>query len=133
MLGGLGFVINQRAFQAGSLTASLPTLTVVEPVVAAIVGVTMLHETVPTTGVLEWAAVGSSVIAMIVATVVLSRSAARHDSIHEHELADVLTHVGPRRHESPDAVGGESLSSGRRGGSPRCTRIARTVAQKRPK
>jgi len=93
VLGGLGFVINQRAFQAGSLTASLPTLTVVEPVVAAIVGVTMLHETVPTTGVLEWTAVGASVIAMIVATVVLSWSAARHDSIHEHELADVLTRV----------------------------------------
>ena len=28
---------------------------------------------------------------MVVATVVLSRSAARHDMIHEHELADVLT------------------------------------------
>ena len=51
VLGALGFVVNQRAFQAGSLTASLPTLTVVEPVVAAIVGVTMLHETVPTDGV----------------------------------------------------------------------------------
>jgi hypothetical protein len=28
---------------------------------------------------------------MVVATIVLSRSAARHDMIHEHELADVLT------------------------------------------
>ncbi len=91
VLGGLGFVINQRAFQAGSLTASLPTLTVVEPVVAAIVGVTMLDETVPTSGALEWIAVALSVVAMAVATVVLSRSAARHDAIHEHELADVLT------------------------------------------
>jgi drug/metabolite transporter (DMT)-like permease len=91
LLGGLGFVVNQRSFQAGSLTASLPTLTVVEPVVAAIVGVTMLHETVPTSGAAEWLAVASSVIAMILATVALSRSAARHDSIHEHELADVLT------------------------------------------
>ena len=94
VLGALGFVVNQRAFQAGSLTASLPTLTVVEPVVAAIVGVTMLHETVPTEGVVEWVAVAVSVVAMIVATAVLSRSAARHDAIHEHELADVLT---PRR------------------------------------
>jgi drug/metabolite transporter (DMT)-like permease len=102
VLGGLGFVINQRAFQAGSLTTSLPTLTVVEPIVAAIVGVTMLHETVPTSGVLEWTAVASSVIAMIVATIVLSRSAARHDSIHEHELADVLT-----RGVRPDTAGEE--------------------------
>ena len=51
----------------------------------------MLHETIPTAGVLEWLAVATSVIAMIVATVVLSRSAARQDVIHEHELADVLT------------------------------------------
>ena len=87
-------MLNQRAFQAGSLTASLPTLTVVEPVVAAIVGVTMLHETVPTSGVVDWIAVVLSVIAMVVATVVLSRSAARHDSIHEHELADVMTRSG---------------------------------------
>jgi hypothetical protein len=91
VLGALGFVVNQRAFQAGSLTASLPTLTVVEPIVAALIGVTMLHETVPTDGALEWVAVAVSVVAMVVATVVLSRSAARHDMIHEHELADVLT------------------------------------------
>jgi hypothetical protein len=51
----------------------------------------MLHETVPTEGPLEWIAVAVSVVAMIVATVVLSRSAARHDMLHEHELADVLT------------------------------------------
>ena len=56
-----------------------------------LIGVTMLHETIPTNGVAEWLAVAVSVIAMIVATAVLSRSAARHDAIHEHELADVLT------------------------------------------
>jgi drug/metabolite transporter (DMT)-like permease len=91
VLGALGFVMNQRAFQAGSLTASLPTLTAVEPIVAAVIGVTMLHETVPTEGVVEWLAVALSVVAMVASTVVLSRSAARHDMIHEHELADVLT------------------------------------------
>ena len=91
VIGALGFVVNQRAFQAGSLTASLPTLTVVEPVVAAIIGVTMLHETVATSGVLEWLAVAASVAAMIAATAVLSRSAASADTIHEHQLADVLT------------------------------------------
>jgi len=91
VLGALGFVVNQRAFQAGSLTASLPTLTIVEPIVAALIGVTMLHETVPTDGVLEWIAVAVAVVAMIVATIVLSRSAARHDLAHEHEVADVLT------------------------------------------
>jgi drug/metabolite transporter (DMT)-like permease len=91
VLGALGFVVNQRAFQAGSLTASLPTLTVVEPIVASLIGITMLHETLPTEGALEWIAVVVSATAMVVATVVLSRSAARHDLAHEHELADVLT------------------------------------------
>jgi hypothetical protein len=91
VLGVLGFVVNQRAFQAGSLTASLPTLTIVEPVVASVLGVTMLHETVATDGALAWVAVTLSVIAMITATFALSRSAARHDGIHEHALADVIT------------------------------------------
>lgn len=91
VLGALGFVLNQRAFQAGSLTASLPTLTVVEPIVAAVIGVTMLHETVPTSGVWEWTAVVVSVVAMVAATIALSRSAARSDMIHEHQLADVMT------------------------------------------
>jgi hypothetical protein len=93
VLGGLGFVINQRAFQAGSLTASLPTLTIVEPVVAAVVGVTMLDETVPTRGVLGWVAIAMSVAAMMVGTIALSRSAARHESFHPHELADIATRV----------------------------------------
>jgi drug/metabolite transporter (DMT)-like permease len=96
ILGVLGFVINQRAFQAGSLSASLPTLTVMEPVVAAVVGITMLHETIPARGVVDWLAVVLSVMAMGVATVVLSRSAARFDQFHEHELADVMTR-GDRR------------------------------------
>ncbi|MFI5053317.1 MAG: DMT family transporter [Acidimicrobiia bacterium] len=96
ILGALGFVLNQRAFQAGSLTASLPTLTVVEPVVAAFVGITMLDESIPTHGLPDWIAVVASVAAMVAATVVLSRSAARHDAIHEHELADTLTR-GERR------------------------------------
>jgi len=90
-LGGFAFVLNQQAFQAGSLTASLPTLTVVEPIVAAVVGITMLDETIPTHGIVDWIAVVASVAAMCVSTVVLSRSAARFDEIHEHELADVLT------------------------------------------
>jgi len=90
LLGGLGFVLNQRAFQAGSLTASLPTLTVVEPVVAAIVGITMLDERIATSGFADWVVVAVSVVAMTVATVVLSRAAARFDEIHEHQLADTM-------------------------------------------
>jgi drug/metabolite transporter (DMT)-like permease len=90
LLGGLGFVLNQRAFHAGSLSASLPTLTVVEPVVAAIIGLTMLDEHIAAHGGLQWFAVGLSVVAMALATVDLSLSTARADQPHDHELADVL-------------------------------------------
>jgi drug/metabolite transporter (DMT)-like permease len=97
VMGVLGFVLNQRAFQAGSLTASLPTLTVVEPLVAALVGITMLDESVSTHGVGAWIGISVATVAMIASTVQLSRSAARLDEIHEHELADVLTRGAPGR------------------------------------
>jgi drug/metabolite transporter (DMT)-like permease len=99
VMGGLGFVLNQRAFQAGSLTASLPTLTVVEPLVAALVGITMLDESVSSHHVGGWIAIALATVAMIASTVQLSRSAARFDEIHEHELADVLTRDAPERRE----------------------------------
>jgi drug/metabolite transporter (DMT)-like permease len=105
VMGGLGFVLNQRAFQAGSLTASLPTLTVVEPLVAALVGVTMLDETVSAHGAAAWIAIALATVAMVVSTVQLSRSAARFDELHEHELADVITRDSPSRRQDPGAVG----------------------------
>jgi drug/metabolite transporter (DMT)-like permease len=96
VLGGLGFVLNQRAFQAGALTASLPTLTVVEPVVAVVIGIALFDEQIPTHGIVDWLALVLSVCGMVASTVVLSRSAARFDEIHEHQLADTLTR-GERR------------------------------------
>jgi drug/metabolite transporter (DMT)-like permease len=93
VLGGLGFVVNQRAFQAGSLTASLPTLTVTEPVVAVIIGITMLDESIAADSVPGWLAVTAGAVAMIAATIALSRSAARHDRVHEHELPAALARV----------------------------------------
>ena len=80
-----------------TLTASLPTLTVVEPLVAVLVGVTMLDETMSAHGAAEWVAVALATVAMLVSTVQLSRSAARFDELHEHELADVLTRDAPAR------------------------------------
>jgi drug/metabolite transporter (DMT)-like permease len=77
--GFLGLVLNQSAFQAGELRASLPILTVVEPVVAAILGVTMLHEAISASGVISWALVVASVLAMIWAIVSLAQSAARSE------------------------------------------------------
>jgi drug/metabolite transporter (DMT)-like permease len=43
-VGVLGMVLTQSAFQAGPLKASLPALTVADPVVSALIGITVLHE-----------------------------------------------------------------------------------------
>ena len=43
-VGLLGMLLTQSAFQAGPLRASLPALTVVDPVVSILIGITVLHE-----------------------------------------------------------------------------------------
>jgi drug/metabolite transporter (DMT)-like permease len=69
----LGTYLQQSAFQAGSLAQSLPAISVVEPVVAVILGMTVLEEALRADG-LEWALIGVSAVAMIVATAALARS-----------------------------------------------------------
>ncbi len=65
----------QSAFRAGSLAASLPTMTVVEPVVGAVLGMLVLGETVRP-GDDGWAALIAAVVATVVATAALARSQA---------------------------------------------------------
>jgi drug/metabolite transporter (DMT)-like permease len=75
VVGGAGIYLQQLSFQAGSLSASLPIITVLEPLVAATVGLVLLHEklrvTGPVLGLLMFA-----VAIMIVATVALARGRA---------------------------------------------------------
>lgn len=61
----LGTYLQQSAFQAGSLAQSLPAISVVEPVAAVILGMTVLEEALRADG-LEWA--------LIAATAALARS-----------------------------------------------------------
>jgi hypothetical protein len=70
-----GMVFQQASFRAGSLTASLPTMTLAKPVVGWILGITVLSEDlrVDDTKLLVLAA---AVIVMIVATVALARGEA---------------------------------------------------------
>ena len=70
-----GTVLQQSAYQAGPLEASLPAATVGEPVVAAALGVTVLGERLQAGGA-EWLLVAVLVTAMVVATVALTRSSA---------------------------------------------------------
>ena len=75
----LGTVTQQSAFQAGTLAATLPTVTVGEPVVAVIVGIAVLQERVRADGA-EWVLIGLLIAAMVVASVRLAGTTARPTS-----------------------------------------------------
>lgn len=70
-----GMIFQQSAFRAGALTASLPTVTVAKPVVASMLGVVVLGETLNTSGprVLTLLIAG---VLVIVATIALARGEA---------------------------------------------------------
>ncbi|WP_197517791.1 DMT family transporter [Mycobacterium sp. E796] len=70
-----GMIFQQSAFRAGALTASLPTMTVAKPVVAGVLGVTVLGETLYTKGPAALVLI-SAVALVIIATVALARGEA---------------------------------------------------------
>jgi drug/metabolite transporter (DMT)-like permease len=70
-----GMIFQQAAFRAGALTASLPTLTVAKPVVASILGVAVLGETLIADGI-EWFGLAVAAVVVIAATVGLARGEA---------------------------------------------------------
>jgi drug/metabolite transporter (DMT)-like permease len=65
----------QSSFRAGSLAASLPTMTVAEPVVASALGIMVLGETMRP-GDRGWVLLIAAIAVMVVATVALARSEA---------------------------------------------------------
>lgn len=70
-----GMIFQQSAFRAGALTASLPAVTVAKPVVASLLGVLVLGETLHATGV----QVGLLIVAaamVVVSTIALARGEA---------------------------------------------------------
>ncbi|VEG42807.1 putative conserved alanine, valine and leucine rich membrane protein [Mycolicibacterium flavescens] len=70
-----GTAWQQASFRAGSLTASLPTMTVTEPVVAAVLGVVVLGETLRP-GEEGWLVLIVAVVVMVVSTAALARGEA---------------------------------------------------------
>ena len=70
-----GTLVQQSAFQAAGLQASLPLIIVGEPVVAVVLGVVVLDEQLRADGA-EWVLIGVLVAVMVTATVALARSAA---------------------------------------------------------
>jgi drug/metabolite transporter (DMT)-like permease len=84
--GFVGFLLNQSAFQAGHLAASLPAMAVTDPVVGCVIGVTLFGETLGATGVGAIVATSAAIVVMTVATVSLARSPL---VTHEPEPAQV--------------------------------------------
>lgn len=76
-----GTAWQQSSFRAGALTASLPTMTVTEPVVGSVLGVVVLGETLRP-GDAGWLTLIVAVAVMVLATVALARG----------EAADATTH-----------------------------------------
>jgi drug/metabolite transporter (DMT)-like permease len=74
-VGAAGIYLQQLSFQAGALQASLPIITVLEPVVAAALGLALLHEKLRVSD-LRLALLLAAAAAMTVATVMLARSRA---------------------------------------------------------
>lgn len=88
-----GFAWEQSAFRSGALTASMPTLEVSQPLVAALLGVVVLGETL-NTGPMGMAVLAASVVAMTVATVELARGDAV--ATHSRIQAKLSGVTGPR-------------------------------------
>jgi drug/metabolite transporter (DMT)-like permease len=92
----LGTVFQQSSFRASSLTASLPTMTVTEPVVASLLGVLVLGETLDADGP-ELLALVAAVVVIVIATMALARdeaAAMAADDFAVGELTDVRSPVG---------------------------------------
>ena len=70
-----GTAWQQSSFRAGTITASLPAMTVAEPVVGSVLGIVLLGETLKTDDA-GWFALGLAIVAMVVATIALARGQA---------------------------------------------------------
>ncbi|GFG72791.1 DMT family transporter [Mycobacterium botniense] len=96
-----GFVWEQAAFRTGPLTASMPTLQVAQPVVAAVLGVVVLGETL-STGRAGMIALAVAALVMAAAIVELARgdAAATRDRVRarvDEKLRDALSVRLPTR------------------------------------
>src|SRR6201991_2405129 len=70
-----GMIFQQSSFRAGALTASLPTVTVTKPVVASLLGVLVLGETLRADGPEPFVLIAAAAV-VIVATIALARGEA---------------------------------------------------------
>ena len=74
-----GIVFTQHGFQASSLSASLPALEASEPVIAAVVGVVLLHEHLNGRSPFDNVVIGGSIVVLLASVIALA-SMAGHDA-----------------------------------------------------
>jgi drug/metabolite transporter (DMT)-like permease len=87
--GFVGFLLNQSAFQAGHLAASLPAMAVTDPVAGCAIGVTLFGETLGATSTAAIVATAAAIVVMALATVSLARSPlVTHEDEREDEKED---------------------------------------------
>jgi FtsH-binding integral membrane protein len=70
-----GMIFQQSSFRAGALTASLPTVTVAKPVVASVLGLTVLGETLDADGPELFVLIAAAVV-VVASTIALARGEA---------------------------------------------------------
>ena len=75
----VGTVLQQSAFHAGALQTSVPTMLVLEPVVAVVLGAVVLSEDMSVTG-LQTVALPLVVAAMVAATIALGRGEGAYEA-----------------------------------------------------
>jgi drug/metabolite transporter (DMT)-like permease len=91
-LGICAMVLQQSAFHAGALQSSVPTMLVLEPVVAVLLGALVLNEHLTVSGY-ETIALPVTIAAMAAATIALGRV----EGAYEEQLEAELTQRSPSR------------------------------------
>jgi drug/metabolite transporter (DMT)-like permease len=69
-----GFLLQQSAYQSGSLPAPLAVLTIAEPFVAVTLGVALLHEDLDA-GAVSMGVIGAAIVAVIAGVIIVARHA----------------------------------------------------------
>jgi drug/metabolite transporter (DMT)-like permease len=87
VLGVVATLLQQSAFHAGALHTSVPTMLILEPVVAVLLGAALLGEELDDAGPLEAIALTIAVVAMTAATVALGRGEGAYEAELELKAA----------------------------------------------
>jgi drug/metabolite transporter (DMT)-like permease len=102
-----GMIFQQSAFRAGALTASLPTMTVCKPLIAGILGMTVLGETLRAESPAAVVLLASAVAMVVIATIALARDEASMEAEAAHDQGaadDTLVAPNPLPHGTSPAA-----------------------------